>query len=185
MMTDPLTAPATAEPLAARVVVSDYNPGWPAVFEAEAAKIRAAIGSAALSIEHVGSTSVPDLPAKPVIDINLAVADPADEDAYAPALAAAGYRLIIRQPDWNEHRLLKGRDPEVNLHVYPAGCAELDRVRLFRDWLRASAEDRALYAATKRSLAERNWSHVQAYADAKTEVVLQIMARAEAWAAGR
>jgi GrpB-like predicted nucleotidyltransferase (UPF0157 family) len=184
-MTDPETAPASAEPLAARVVVVDYDLAWPAWFEAQADRIRAAIGGAALAIEHVGSTAVPGLPAKPVIDINLAVADAADEAAYAPALEAAGYRLIIRQPEWNEHRMFKGRDPEVNLHVYAVGCPELDRVRLFRDWLRASAEDRVLYAQTKRALAARDWSHVQDYADAKTEVVAQIMTRAQTWAGTR
>jgi len=163
-----------------KVEVVDYDPAWPALFEGEAAKVRAALGAAVLAIEHVGSTSVPGLAAKPVIDINLTVADSADEAAYAAAVEAAGYRLLHREPDWFEHRMFKGRDPEVNLHVFSAGCPELDRVRMFRDWLRANDEDRALYAATKRDLAGRDWAHVQDYAEAKTAVVLEIMARAAA-----
>ena len=166
------------------VRVVDYDPAWLALYEAHAAKIRAALGDAALAIEHVGSTSVPGLAAKPVIDINLAVADSADEDAYAARLDAAGYRLLHREPDWFEHRMFKGRDPEVNLHVFSAGCPELATVRRFRDWLRANPGDRELYARTKRDLAERDWERVQDYADAKTAVVAEIMARAEAGRAG-
>jgi GrpB-like predicted nucleotidyltransferase (UPF0157 family) len=98
---------------ARKIEVVPYDAGWPRLFEAEQAKIRAALGSAALLIEHVGSTSVPGLAAKPVIDVQLAVRDSADEAAYRPALERAGYRLIIREPEWFEHRLLKGDAPEL------------------------------------------------------------------------
>ncbi len=165
-----------------RLEVVDYDPAWPSAFDAEAAKVRAALGSKALDVEHVGSTSVPGLAAKPVIDINLTVADAADEAGYAPALEAAGYRLIVREPDWFEHRMFKGASPAVNLHVFSAGCPELDRMRAMRDWLRQSPDDVALYAATKRRLAERDWAYVQDYADAKGEAVGQILGRALAWA---
>jgi len=167
-----------------RVAVVDYDPAWATVFAVEAAKVRAALGAAALGVEHVGSTSVPGLAAKPVIDINLTVADSADEAAYAPALEAAGYRLIVREPGWFEHRMFKGDAPAANLHAFSAGCPELSRMRLMRDWLRYSPDDLALYARTKRALAERAWETVQDYAEAKGEVVGQILARAEAWAAG-
>lgn len=159
-----------------------YDPEWPVAFEAAAARIQAALGEAALVIEHVGSTAVPGLAAKPVIDINLTVADSADEAAYAAKLESAGYRLVIREPDWFEHRMFKGGAPAVNLHVFTVGCPELGRMRLLRDWLRCSPEDVALYAATKRRLAAQSWTYVQNYADAKSEVVQAIMARAEAWA---
>jgi GrpB-like predicted nucleotidyltransferase (UPF0157 family) len=178
---EPLLEP---ERVAGKVAVVDYDPVWPAQFAAEAAKVRAALGAAALGVEHVGSTSVPGLAAKPVIDINLTVADSADEASYARALETAGYRLAVREPAWFEHRMFKGAGPAVNLHVFSAGCPELARMRLMRDWLRANPDDLALYAATKRQLAERGWDLVQDYADAKGEVVGQIMARAEAWAAG-
>ena len=131
-----------------------------------------------IRIEHVGSTSVPGLPAKPLIDIVLEVADSADEAAYVPAMESAGYVLRIREPDWYEHRLLKGPDTDVNVHVFTAGCEEVDRMLLFRDWLRANAADRELYAERKRELAGRDWKYMQQYADAKTAVVQEIMARA-------
>ena len=163
-----------------KVEVVDYDPAWPATYEAEAAKIRAALGEAALSLEHIGSTSVPGLAAKPVIDIHLAVADSADEPAYRPALEAAGYRFQHAAPDWFEHRFFKGTDPEVNLHVFSEGCPELDRCKVFRDWLRRSPKDVALYAGAKRELAQRDWAHVNDYAMAKTAVVAEIMERAQA-----
>ncbi len=179
-----MTVPLEPERAVGAIVVADYDPAWPRLFEAEAAKVRAALGKAAMAVEHVGSTSVPGLAAKPVIDINLTVADSADEAAYAPALEAAGYRLIVREPEWHEHRMLKGADPSVNLHVFSTGCPELARMRLMRDWLRASPEDLALYAATKQRLAQGEWALVQDYADAKDAVVSEIMARAEAWRGG-
>ena len=131
-----------------------------------------------IRIEHVGSTSVPGLPAKPLIDIVLEVADSADEAAYVPAMESAGYVLRIREPDWYEHRLLKGPDTDVNVHVFTAGCEEVVRMLLFRDWLRTNAADRQLYAERKRELAVRDWKYTQQYADAKTAVVRGIMARA-------
>jgi GrpB-like predicted nucleotidyltransferase (UPF0157 family) len=124
-----------------------------------------------------------DLPrtaAKPVIDIVLAVPDSADEPAYAPALTAAGYVLWVREPDWFEHRLFKGPDTDINLHVFTAGASRIDRMLLFRDWLRASEADRDAYLKVKRDLAQRTWRHIQHYADAKTAVVRQIMDRAAA-----
>jgi GrpB-like predicted nucleotidyltransferase (UPF0157 family) len=166
---------------ARKIEVVPYDPAWPRLFAAEEARIRAALGTAALLIEHVGSTSVLGLAAKPVIDIQLAVRDSAHEEAYRSALERAGFRLIIREPEWFEHRLFKGTAPETNLHVFSAGSAELDRCRLFRDWLRVSAEDVALYARTKQELATHTWAHVQDYANAKQSVIAEIMARAEKW----
>lgn len=156
-----------------------YDPGWPAAYARQAGRIRAALGDAVLRLEHVGSTAVPGLPAKPVLDVVLAVRDPAEEAAYVPALEAAGYRLAIREPGWYEHRLLRHADPAQNLHVFPAGCAEIDRMLRFRDRLRADAADRALYARTKRELARRTWAYMQNYADAKARVVAEILARSE------
>lgn len=169
-------APVT--PLNNTIDLRPYDPAWPVLFEGEAAKIRAAIGETAVAIRHVGSTSVPGLSAKPLIDIVLEVPDSADEVAYVPALEAAGYRLHVREPDWFEHRLLKGAAPAVNMHVFAAACPEIDRMVAFRDWLRAHDDDRRLYEATKQALAARVWRHTQDYADAKGEVVEAIIARA-------
>jgi GrpB-like predicted nucleotidyltransferase (UPF0157 family) len=165
-------------PLVGPVEIHDYDPGWPRLYEREEERIRAVLGDRVFRIEHVGSTSVPGLPAKPLIDVALEVPDSADETAYVPALEASGYSLRIREPDWFEHRLLKGPDTDVNVHVFGAGCEEVDRMLLFRDWLRGNAADRELYAVKKRELAGREWKYMQQYADAKTSVVDQIMARA-------
>jgi GrpB-like predicted nucleotidyltransferase (UPF0157 family) len=167
-----------AEPSSGPVVLVEYDARWPQMFADEAKRIRAALGEQAVQLEHVGSTSVPGLAAKPVIDVVLVVADSADEDAYVPALEAAGYVLRIREPDWFEHRLLKGPDANVNVHVFSPGCAETERMLLFRDWLRRDAADREFYERTKRELAQREWEYTQHYADAKTEVVEAIIARA-------
>jgi GrpB-like predicted nucleotidyltransferase (UPF0157 family) len=156
----------------------EYDEAWPVRFEREAKRIRTALGVRALLVEHTGSTSVPGLAAKPIIDIVLAVPDSTDEDDYVPALEAAGYTLRIREPDWYEHRLLKKADPIVNLHVFSAGCEEIDRMIVFRDQLRTNEADRELYERTKRELAAREWAYTQDYADAKTEVVEEIIARA-------
>ena len=162
----------------APITLADYDPDWPVLFAREAARIRAALGARAVQVEHVGSTSVPGLAAKPIIDILLAVPDSADEQAYVPALEAAGYVLRAREPGWFEHRMFKGPDTDINLHVFTVGAAEIDRMVLFRDWLRASDDDRDAYLQVKRDLAKRTWRHVQHYADAKTTIVEQIIARA-------
>jgi len=164
----------------APITLAEYDPRWPALFDREAARIRAVLGDTAVRVEHVGSTSVPGLAAKPIIDIVLAVADSADEQAYVPALEAAGYVLRVREPDWFEHRLFKDPDTSINLHVFSVGAAEIERMLLFRDWLRADDADRDAYLQVKRDLARRTWRHVQHYADSKTAIVQQIMARASA-----
>ena len=160
------------------VLLVDYDPAWPALYAREAERVRAALGERVLLLEHVGSTSVPGLAAKPKIDMLLGVADSADEPSYLPALEAAEYVLHIREPDWHEHRLFKGPDTDINLHVFAAGHPEIARMIAFRDWLRANEEDRRLYERTKRELAARTWAYTQHYADAKTGVVEEIIVRA-------
>jgi len=166
--------------LADRILIVDYDPQWPELFRREADSIRAVLGSRALRIEHTGSTSVPGLAAKPIVDMLLVVADSSDEDAYVPALEAAGYLLRIRETDWYEHRMFNRTDTGINLHVFSSGCPEIDRVLMFRDWLRNSAADRDLYARTKLALARQEWQDVQSYADAKTAVIEEIILRARA-----
>jgi GrpB-like predicted nucleotidyltransferase (UPF0157 family) len=165
-------------PLEKPIEVVDYDPRWPRLFADEAAKIGQALGERARRIEHVGSTSVPGLAAKPLIDIALVVDSTVNEPSYVPALERAGYTLRIREPEWFEHRMFRGRDPDVNLHVFPVGCEEVERMLAFRDWLRTHEEDRRVYEQTKRELAKRSWKYAQNYADAKTSVVREIMARA-------
>ena len=165
--------------LAGKIQLVEYDANWPALFRREEARIRAALGQRALLIEHIGSTSVPGLAAKPIIDIVVAVVNSADEDAYAPALLAKGYILRIREANWFEHRMFKGPDTDVNLHVYSESCTEIALVLGFRDWLRSNDADRELYERTKRELAAKDWTYTQNYADAKSDVVAEIMARAQ------
>jgi GrpB-like predicted nucleotidyltransferase (UPF0157 family) len=167
-----------AQPLTAPIDVRDYDPEWPRLYEREEDRIRSILGDRVRRIEHVGSTSVPGLPAKPIVDIVLEVPDSSDEPSYGADLEAAGYPLTIREPDWHEHRVFKGPDTNVNLHVFTEGCEEVDRMIGFRDHLRENEDDRALYADAKRELAARDWKYVQQYADAKTSVVQEILARA-------
>ena len=169
-----------APPSSGPIVLVDHDLEWPRLFRREADRIGKALGDTAVAIEHAGSTSVPGLAAKPIIDIVLVVRDSTDEAAYVPPLEAAGYVLRIREPDWFEHRGFKGPDTAVNLHVFSAGCPEIERMLLFRDRLRNDASDRELYERTKRELARRDWKFTQHYADAKSDVVEEILARARA-----
>ena len=138
------------------------------------------LGETAIRVEHVGSTSVPGLSAKPVIDLVMEVPDSSDEPAYVAPLESQGYALRIREPDWWEHRMLEGPDTDVHLHVFTLGCPEIERMLRFRDHLRANPSDRELYEAKKRELASREWVYIQNYADAKTDVIAEIIARAGA-----
>jgi GrpB-like predicted nucleotidyltransferase (UPF0157 family) len=165
------------QPLSGSIELADYDPAWAELFRREAERIRAILGERVLQIEHVGSTSVSGLPAKPIIDILLVVADSADEQGYVAPLEEAGYVLRIREPDWHEHRVLKGPDTNVNLHVFSSGSDEIARMLAFRDRLRSNEQDRLLYERSKRDLAQQEWTYVQDYADAKSEVVEEIIAR--------
>ena len=160
------------------IYLADYDPAWPGLYEREAGRVRSLLGDRALMIEHVGSTSIPGIAAKPIIDIDLAVPDSGDEPAYVPDLEAGGYVLRAREPNWFEHRLFNGPDTKVNLHVFSAGSPEIDRMLAFRDHLRTHDDERRLYEVTKRELAARHWVYVQDYADAKGEVVEAIIGRA-------
>jgi len=167
------------------IVVADYDPAWPWCFGREEVKIRAALGEAALSVEHIGSTSVPGLAAKPIVDILLVVEDSGEEASYLPALEEAGYVLRVREPDFHEHRMFRTPEKDVHLHVYSAGSPEIERYLLLRDRLREHEEERELYARTKRELARRDWPSMQHYAEAKTGVIEGIIARATAARSGR
>lgn len=160
------------------IVLADYDPGWPALYERETARVRRILGDRVVRLEHVGSTSVPGLAAKPIVDMLLVVADSADEPAYVPPMEAAGYVLRIREPDWHEHRLFRGPDTDINLHTFSDGSSEIARMLAFRDRLRTHPDERDRYLQTKRELAARHWVFVQDYADAKGEVVEAIIGRA-------
>jgi GrpB-like predicted nucleotidyltransferase (UPF0157 family) len=157
------------------IVIAGYDPAWPVRFEAERARILGAIDPAARRIEHIGSTAVPGLAAKPIVDILVAVEDPDDEAAFVPALEAAGYVLRVREP---EHRMLRTPQLDVHVHVWRDGSSEVGRHLALRDRLRASADDRAAYERLKRSLAQREWDDMNDYAAAKGALIEEIMRRA-------
>ena len=180
-----------AETKRATIELAPYSAQWPQQFEAVKRRVQAALGSRALEVHHIGSTAVPGLRAKPVIDVALVVADSAAESRYRVDLERAGFAFRLREPEFFEHRLFKGgskdsgkdgkeqaEEPLVNLHVYSDSCVEVERLIGFRDWLRAHDADRVRYESTKLELATRDWASVQAYADAKTEIVRDILARA-------
>jgi GrpB-like predicted nucleotidyltransferase (UPF0157 family) len=132
--------------------IEEPDPTWPQRYAELEARISTALGDRLLTIQHIGSTSVPGLPAKPIIDVDVAVADPADEPAYVPALESVGLVHWLTEPDWHEHRLFKLlTEPRVHVHVFGPDCPEMVRHRMFRDWLVEHPEDRELYAAAKRS----------------------------------
>jgi GrpB-like predicted nucleotidyltransferase (UPF0157 family) len=180
MADEPLETGLIGGPEKREIKIADYDPDWPKKFETHARVIAGALGESALRIEHIGSTSVPGLAAKPIIDILVEVPDSADEAAYLPQLEAAGYVLRVREPEWNEHRMFRNPEKEVHIHVYTAGCPEIERYLTFRDRLRRNTGDRHRYERTKRELAGKEWSDMNEYAQAKTEVVESIIAEAQA-----
>lgn len=158
--------------------LSEYDSAWPKVFEKEATKIRAVLPGN-YQLEHAGSTSVPGLVAKPIIDMILLVADSRNEASYTPYLELLGYTLRIREPRWFEHRMFKKEIPSVNLHVFSQGCPEAERMLRFRDYLRSHPEAKKRYGDAKRELVKRDWDYIQQYADAKTDVIKEILAEAD------
>jgi GrpB-like predicted nucleotidyltransferase (UPF0157 family) len=193
MRLPPLPSPPpllTPEQMAQRVVgdrpadvtkpieISPYDPAWPARYAVYESRIRSALGASALAVAHVGSTAVPGLPAKDRIDIDLIVADPADESAYVPALAAVGFTLRTREPHWYEHRCLWTDSHDANVHVFGPDCDEYLRHVIFRDWLRTHPSDRELYAACKLKSAAENPLSLGRYVAGKAPVIVEILIRA-------
>jgi GrpB-like predicted nucleotidyltransferase (UPF0157 family) len=155
------------------------NPAWPAKFAMERDKLLAALGEKAVRVDHIGSTSVPGLAAKPIIDIQLSVLDVNREERYLPDLTAAGYQLRVRETG---HRMLRTPDLGVHVHVCTAGSDWESRHLLFRDWLRYDRSDRAAYSSLKNRLAQKDWPDMNAYAEAKGAIINEITTRAEEWA---
>lgn len=161
--------------------IAEYDHAWPAQYERLAGLIRTALGPAVLALDHVGSTAVPGLAAKPAIDVDLTVADGAAESTYVSALEAYGFQLVIREPRWYGHRLLRYREPAGNLHVWSPDCPEAARHLIFRDWLRANADECELYQRAKRAASEETMAaagNVEAYNAHKQAVIRQIYGRA-------
>ena len=163
------------------IVIVEHDDTWASAYAGVRGRLEAALGATALRVEHIGSTSVPGLAAKPVVDVLLVVADVEDEPAYVPPLESAGFVLRVREP---EHRMVRTPARDVHVHVYEPDHPAVDAYLDLRDWLRVDAADRALYGQVKRRLAEQDWVDMNAYADAKTEVVTAVLGRAREWRAG-
>ncbi|EPG8536268.1 GrpB family protein [Citrobacter amalonaticus] len=159
------------------VAVVAYDPLWPNIYSTLASKIMIELGSNLLEIDHVGSTAVPGLAAKSIIDIDLTVADAADEKTYVSALENLGYRLIVREPRFHGHRLFHHDNPRVNLHVFTQDTPETARHLLFRDWLRQSEKDCKLYANAKFEAVKDCSFDIQKYHENKSKVVHDIYQR--------
>ncbi|MEX2170774.1 MAG: GrpB family protein [Pirellulales bacterium] len=157
------------------IVIVDYDSAWPSMYERHAGIIVDALGATLLRIEHIGSTSVPGLAAKPIIDILAVVPDSANEPSYLPKLEAAGYFLRVREPDFFEHRMLRTVARDVHIHVYSPQTPEIPRYLKFRDRLRTDVENRLRYEAVKRRLAKRSWKDMNEYAQAKSEIIERIL----------
>jgi GrpB-like predicted nucleotidyltransferase (UPF0157 family) len=162
------------------IVIADYDPAWPVTYEANACVIAGVLGPGLLRIEHIGSTSVPGLAAKPIIDILAVVPNSADESSYVPQLNAVGYLLRVREPHFHEHRMLRTPARDIHIHVFSPTSPEIARYLIFRNRLRHNIEDRMNYEAVKRRLAAHSWPDINAYAEAKTEIVETIIASATA-----
>lgn len=150
------------------VELSPYDPCWPVLFEQHRARIIDALGE--VQVEHIGSTSVPGLAAKPLIDVQLVVPD---LDAAVDALEEAGYPLRVREPG---HRVVQGRG--ANLHLYEPGDPAPAKDRRFRDLLRSDPAARQRYEEVKRSLTGREWPDMNHYAAAKSDVIAELLASA-------
>lgn len=153
----------------------DYDPRWSDAYLEHEQRIRVALGPAAVQIEHIGSTSVPELAAKPIIDVLVTVEDISAEEDYLDPLRRAGYNLRVREPG---HRMVRTTDRDVHVHIMEAGNEAAEDYLLFRNHLRADADDRGLYERTKRALLEQDWADMNAYAEAKTAVITEIKQRA-------
>lgn len=153
----------------------DYDEGWPVQFQKHQKLIQDALGKEALGIEHIGSTAVPGLSAKPIIDILLIVKDAGDESKYLDKMESVGYHLRVREPDFHNHRMFRTAYKEVHLHVLSVGCTEIDRYLVFRNYLRLNDVARKEYEITKRNLASVEWEDMNEYASAKTHVVERII----------
>ena len=177
----PGQTPWVVQPHARPITIVEPDPLWPAAFEQLAARLRVALGARMLDVVHIGSTSVPGLPAKPIIDVDLIVADPSDESFWLPDLVAAGFVLTVREPWWHEHRLVTCSAPEANVHVFGPNAPEPWKHRVFRDHLRRDAADRALYASAKVAasrIASERAETMMEYTLRKQEVIRDIYGRA-------
>lgn len=159
------------------VEIVAYDSSWPKTYANVASSIKKELGSIVQTIEHIGSTAIHGLAAKPWIDIDLTIDDPTNEEKYVPILEKMGYQLIVREPRFYEHRLFHLNNPRVNLHVFYPDCPETIRHLLFRDWLRQSPSDCQLYSNAKLEAVKDCSLDLEKYHANKQRVVREIYAK--------
>ncbi|GAA1639403.1 GrpB family protein [Georgenia ruanii] len=162
--------------------LAEYDPTWASQYAVHEARVRDAVGGAAVAVEHIGSTSVPGLAAKPIIDILVTVTDITAEEDYLEPLVASGYVLRVREPG---HRMVRTEQRDVHIHILELDDPAAGDYLLLRDHLRTDRADRKLYESTKRDLTRRDWPDMNAYADAKTAVIEKIKGHARSRLATR
>ena len=166
------------------ITIIEPKPEWPQRFEEIKNRLQKALGSFLIEVAHSGSTSVPGLPAKDIIDIDLTLKDAADEESYVKLLENAGFRFLLREPGWHQHRFFVEDWPDayhVNLHVWGPNCPEVIRHRIFRDWLLKTPSDLQLYAKVKREAAEQAviaGDSMMDYTQRKDKTIQEILERA-------
>ncbi len=169
-----------------QVRVAPYDERWPALFAAEETRLSEVFGSLAAAIHHIGSTSVPGLAAKPIVDILVEVIDVGAVDGLGQAMSVLGYEAMGEFGLPGRRYFRKGGDQRTHqVHVFAAGSSEAVRHLAFRDYLRAHPEEAAAYGRLKTELARRHPTDIQAYMDGKDVFVKELEARALAWRNGR
>jgi GrpB-like predicted nucleotidyltransferase (UPF0157 family) len=152
------------------IEILGYRDEWPALFEDERSRLRKEVGDQTIAIEHFGSTSVPGLAAKPIIDICPVVPDMSAAHACKPALLDLGYQFNAERENWLAFERYDGSSQQYNVHLHPRGSTRLERILLFRDYLRDHSHARAAYAAAKRHAAAVHPNDTSAYNDAKDDI---------------
>lgn len=177
----PGSSPWVIPPDTKPVSIVEPRDSWQKDGEALIQQIRDAIGPRAIRLDHIGSTSVGGMPAKPIIDVDLTIADPSKEEEWLPQLEDTGLILTVREPWWFHHRMLETPERDAHIHVFGPDSAEPLKHLVLRNWLRESEEDRQLYAQTKRDAAAETVARgetLNEYNQRKQEVLRAIYQRA-------
>ncbi|MBT4096009.1 MAG: GrpB family protein [Gemmatimonadetes bacterium] len=168
--------------MAGEIELCEYSAAWPRQFIDVAMPIRAALGSVAQRIDHIGSTAIPQIAAKPVIDVQISVASLIPENAFREPLEAAGYVWRQDNPDLTKRYFRESPgERRTHIHVRQAGSLPEQLALLFRDYLRVSDVDRSLYEETKRELAVTCRDDRLAYTEGKGPAIWEILHRASRW----
>ena len=170
-----------------RVVVEPHNPCWTDLFDIEAKKVAQALGSNVVAIHHIGSTAIPTIHAKPIIDMLIEAADIGDVDTHNSAMEALGYEAMGEYGIPGRRYFRKDDDARTrthHAHVFATGCPEVERHLAFRDFMLEHPEWEGQYSDLKRKLAEAHSEDIEAYMDGKDAFIKEMNTKAAEWRAG-